>query len=119
MDTLIEFAPDLASFYVLCPIPGTEQYDEFLKAGLIRERNLDRFDTTNLTWNHPNLSAEDLQRLLFPCYRRFYSATHALGKMRRLSSSGLTRMKHSVEVAAVPFSHRYCAWNRTLPCPAD
>ena len=35
----------MVSFYVLTPIPGTEQYDEFSGAGLITEPNLDRFDT--------------------------------------------------------------------------
>jgi Radical SAM superfamily len=44
--TLRGLRPDLASFYVLTPIPGTVQYDEFLAAGLVTERNLDRFDAT-------------------------------------------------------------------------
>lgn len=46
---LQEMGPAWASFYILCPIPGTEQYDDFLARGLITERNLDRFDTTSLT----------------------------------------------------------------------
>ncbi len=37
--------PTWASFYILCPIPGTEQYDDFLAQGLITETNLDRFDS--------------------------------------------------------------------------
>ncbi len=54
---LREMDPTWASFYVLCPIPGTEQYDDFLAQGLITENNLDRFDTTCLTWRHPSLFA--------------------------------------------------------------
>lgn len=115
LDTLIDFAPDLASFYVLCPIPGTEQYDEFLKADIITERNLDRFDTTNLTWNHPNLSAREMQRQLFHCYRRFFSARHSLGRMSRLRSSGLARAVQSIEIGAQTFFHRYCAARGTHP----
>jgi hypothetical protein len=34
------------------------QYDEFLAQGLITEPNLDRFDTTCLTWRHPCFSRE-------------------------------------------------------------
>lgn len=45
LDVLQSIAPNWASFYILCPIPGTEQYDTFLEDGLITERNLDRFDT--------------------------------------------------------------------------
>ena len=49
LDVLQAIAPNWASFYILCPIPGTEQYDSFLADGWITERNLDRFDTTSLT----------------------------------------------------------------------
>ncbi len=72
---LQEMAPTLASFYILCPIPGTEQYDEFLEADLICERNLDRFDTSCLTWRHPEFSPERLSKLLFECYRDFFSVS--------------------------------------------
>ena len=30
LETLREMGPTWASFYILCPIPGTEQYDDFL-----------------------------------------------------------------------------------------
>ena len=76
LDALREMSPDVASFYVLTPIPGTQQYDEFLAAGLIYEKNLDRFDGTNPVWRHDVLASKQLSELLFTCYRRFYSATH-------------------------------------------
>ena len=76
MDILSGLSPDVASFYILCPIPGTEQYDDFLASGWITEQNLDRFDGTAPTWRHPELSAHDLQDMLFSCYRGFYSAGH-------------------------------------------
>ena len=65
LETLRELGPTWASFYILCPIPGTEQYDDFLAEGLITENNLDRFDTTCLTWRHPCFSREQLSELLF------------------------------------------------------
>src|SRR6185436_10646177 len=60
LGTLKALDPDLASFYILTPIPGTEQYDDFLSRGLIKESNMDRFDGTCPTWSHPNLSARRL-----------------------------------------------------------
>ena len=65
LEMLREMGPTWASFYILCPIPGTEQYDDFLAEGLITEKNLDRFDTTCLTWRHPHFSREQLAELLF------------------------------------------------------
>ena len=82
--TLRELAPDVASFYVLTPIPGTEQYDDFRRDGWITERNLDRYDGTCVTWRHPNLPGEDLERLLFRCYREFYPVRDVARKVGRL-----------------------------------
>jgi hypothetical protein len=79
LHVLRELRPDVSSFYILCPIPGTEQYDDFLEAGYITEPNLDRFDGTVTTWRHPELSARELQELLFSCYREFYSCAHIIG----------------------------------------
>jgi len=67
-----ELQPDVASFYILTPIPGTEQYDDYKAQGLIWERNLDRFDATCPTWRHPILSNEQLTDLLYSSYIDFY-----------------------------------------------
>ena len=99
-----------------CPIPGTEQYDEFLDQGLITERNLDRFDTTCLTWRHPSLSRERLSKLLFLCYRRFLSLRHALHNIKDETSfrSGGVLARCVGNVAMSLFT-RYCAWRHTHP----
>jgi radical SAM superfamily enzyme YgiQ (UPF0313 family) len=85
LGTLRELAPDVASFYILTPIPGTEQYDDFLRDGWITETNLDRFDGTCVTWRHPNLSKGELERLLFASYRSFYRARDVARKLGRLA----------------------------------
>jgi hypothetical protein len=79
-------SPDVASFYVLTPIPGTEQYDDFLARGLIGERNLDRFDGATLNWRHPRLAAAELERELFRCYREYYSAPAVAARLARLAA---------------------------------
>jgi hypothetical protein len=110
---LREMEPAVASFYVLCPIPGTEQYDEFLAANLITEPNLDRFDGTTPTWRHPTLSAEELEDLLYHCYRRFYSAGHmistAIKSMRRDGLGGM------IPYLGHPLFSRYAAAKREHP----
>ena len=83
--SICDLNPIHANFYILCPIPGTEQYGEFLRSGLITERNLDRFDATVLTWRHPGLSHRELASLLFRCYDTFYSLKHVISRWRRES----------------------------------
>lgn len=75
LDMIISLNPARATFHILTPIPGTEQYDEYLAEGRIWEKNLDRFDATCPTWTHPNLRPEQLTRLLHKCHRKFYGSS--------------------------------------------
>jgi len=116
LDVLREMGPTWASFYILCPIPGTEQYDDFLAQDLITEKNLDRFDTTCLTWRHPSLSRERLSQLLFKCYREFVSWRHALENVRdELSFRSGGKLARSAANIAMSLFTRFCAWRHTHP----
>lgn len=114
---LRELAPDVASFYILTPIPGTEQYQDFLESGWITEQNMDRFDATQATWKHPNLSGQDLQRLLHHCYREFYSAGDALSKfIQKIVSRWDFRTKGVLlAIGAYPLQSRLAVRNGEHP----
>jgi len=113
---LRDMNPSWASFYILCPIPGTEQYDDFLSQGLITEKNLDRFDTTCLTWQHPSLSRDQLANLLFECYRRFFSIGHSLDSARtHCFQNGRLHLGDTLGSLAMSLFVRYSAWQRTHP----
>jgi hypothetical protein len=116
LSVLQAIEPNWASFYILCPIPGTEQYDDFLAQGLITERNLDRFDTTCLTWRHPHLSSSRLSELLYDCYRRFTSIKHVI---KNIQSTALPHVRVSFweNMGSLAMSSfvRYCAWRKTHP----
>jgi len=113
LDTLIDIGPTWASFYILCPIPGTEQYEDFQKEGLITERNLDRFDTTALTWDHPNLMGPQMRAELFGCYKRFYSARHVTRIARGIKPG--SRLSGSLGLIAGAAFQRLCAAQGTHP----
>jgi len=72
LQEIIALGPDIASFYIMTPIPGTEQYKEFRRKGLIYETNLDRFDTTTPTFYHEHIAPDRLQDLLYEVAREFY-----------------------------------------------
>jgi radical SAM superfamily enzyme YgiQ (UPF0313 family) len=113
VDALKAVRPDCASFYVLTPIPGTQQYDDFSAAGWITEKNLDRFDATSTVWRHPNLDPAELQQLLFWSYQRFYSAKQILLtdidllRPKKISPGGWTTV--------VPIFMRLSAWKGIHP----
>lgn len=72
IEVLKDLRPRVASFYILTPIPGTEQYDDFWTAGKITEANLDRFDACCSTWTHPHLPRKQLEDLLYRSYVNYY-----------------------------------------------
>ena len=80
---LRELDPDVASFYILTPIPGTDQYEEFLDQGLITVDNLDRLDGTLPTWRHPHFSGNELMDLMIHCYREFANTKDVIAKIAR------------------------------------
>jgi hypothetical protein len=116
LQTLREMSPTWSSFYILTPIPGTEQYDEFRAKGWITEPNLDRYDGTHLTWRHPRLARSQLTRMLFDCYLKFHSWQHTLATVRRLRIPG--RIKGAAEIAGtvgMALFNRYCGWRKMHP----
>ncbi len=87
LEIIQQLNPAISSFYILTPIPGTEQYADYKAQGLLLEKNIDRYDATCLTWLHPTISAEDMSKLLFRCYIDFYTA---LLKTRTLTEDNRT-----------------------------
>jgi len=114
LETLNALGPTVASFYILCPIPGTEQYDDFLAEGLISEKNLDRFDGTCLTWRHPCFSRAQMTGLLFWCYRSFFSWPKLL-RMAHLTFCSRNKVAGSARNMGLSLFSRYCAWRQMHP----
>jgi radical SAM superfamily enzyme YgiQ (UPF0313 family) len=110
---LIRLSPDIASFYILTPVPGTQQYDEFRLNGRIFEANLDRFDGTCPVYTHDFLEAAQLRDTLFECYRRFYSVAHLARFCIRNRKAAFTR--GVTPHMGLPFFSRYAASRRMHP----
>ena len=97
-EVLHELDPDVASFYILTPIPGTEQYDEFLAKGWITAQSLDYLNAVHPTWRHPHLSHDDLVRLLFQLYRKFNTLERVI-KNTRFVLSRRKSLAHLIGIA--------------------
>jgi hypothetical protein len=110
---LKQLGPEWASFYVLCPIPGTEQYDDMLAQGAIVETNLDRFDATCLTWRHPHLDDRSARALLSACFRGFYDGRKLASYFLEAGWSG--QLTAAAGSAAMWGFNRYCAWKGMHP----
>ena len=115
LEVLKEIGPNSASFYILCPIPGTQQYDEFLEAGTIVEKNLDRFDATCLTWKHPVLSGTDLNNLLYNCYKSYYSIRRLASNLNQMLRYGVSPIADYSAALGSALFHRWSAHRNVHP----
>lgn len=111
LEAFCALGPEVASFWILTPIPGTEQYADFRRRGLVTEPNLDRYDAICPTWRHPNLSAAELGTWLSAYHRRFYRAADVLRKTLGSFTRVRDFRRHSL-LWAVPGFSTICRWGQ-------
>jgi radical SAM superfamily enzyme YgiQ (UPF0313 family) len=70
IDYSISLGQTLAQFKMLTPYPGTPLFKHMEPQ--VFEKDWEKFDGFSVTFEHPNLSARELQFLLAAAYARFY-----------------------------------------------
>ncbi|MEM9064232.1 MAG: radical SAM protein [Planctomycetota bacterium] len=108
VDWAIDCGITTATFHIATPYPGTAFYKQIERAGRLRTTNWDLFDTRHAVFEHPSLSADELESGYWRSYRRFYSmGSIARGSLRHCSA--LQGLKHFGY--AVGWKRLEPAWN--------
>lgn len=70
----LKLMPDMAKVTITIPFPGTELYNQYEKAGLIKSRDWAKYmlHGGGDIYTHPNLSHETLEKYYDLFYHRFY-----------------------------------------------
>ena len=66
--------PDLATFFILTPFPGTRLFDEASSKGWIEDWNWEHYDMIHAVMSTEHLSRAEVQEELYRCYRDFYGS---------------------------------------------
>jgi anaerobic magnesium-protoporphyrin IX monomethyl ester cyclase len=66
--------PDIATFMVLTPFPGTEIYDEARENGWIESEEWGDYDMIHAVMPTERLTVEEVQEEIFRCYRGFFGS---------------------------------------------
>jgi anaerobic magnesium-protoporphyrin IX monomethyl ester cyclase len=77
--------PDIASFFVLTPFPGTEVFNEAKTNGWIEDYNWVNYDMVHATMPTKYLSRREVQQELYDCYDSFFGSWNR--RYKRISSS--------------------------------
>ncbi|HBJ80580.1 MAG TPA: B12-binding domain-containing radical SAM protein, partial [Pseudothermotoga sp.] len=69
---------EIVQFSIMTPYPGTKLYEK-LKSK-ITVKDLSMFDGTNLVFQHPKFSPDELKKLFFKAYYSIYSTPRLIFK---------------------------------------
>lgn len=83
-----ELPLDLVEFFVLTPLPGSEDHQRMVKEGAWLEPDLNKYDTEHPCSKHPKMSHEEWMRAYHDAWKSFYSFEHIETIFRRRYAEG-------------------------------
>jgi radical SAM superfamily enzyme YgiQ (UPF0313 family) len=79
-----ELPVDLLEFFYLTPLPGSEDHQKLVHAGVPVDPDLNKYDLNHVTTAHPRMSAEEWERTYRMAWEQYYTTDHVEAVLRRL-----------------------------------
>jgi radical SAM superfamily enzyme YgiQ (UPF0313 family) len=103
-----EIPLDLAEFFIMTPLPGSVDHQNFYKQGVPMEPDTNMYDTSHVCVKHPNMTHEELMKAYWNAWKSFYSKEHLQtllnrrkGPRRRILMSSLIWFRNAVFVEGI------------------
>jgi len=84
-----ELPIDFLEFFILTPLPGSEDHKKLWEQGVPMDPDMNRYDTNHVTIAHPNMSADELQGIWWEAWQRYYTRAHLVTILRRALANGI------------------------------
>jgi radical SAM superfamily enzyme YgiQ (UPF0313 family) len=78
-----ELPIDLLEFFLLTPLPGSEDHKKLHLSGVPMERDLNRYDLVHVTTRHTTMSDDELRAIYHNAWDLYYSPEHVERVIRR------------------------------------
>ena len=78
-----ELPIDLLEFFLLTPLPGSEDHKKLYLAGVPMERDLNQYDLVHVTTRHARMSDDELLAIYYKAWDLYYSPEHVEQVIRR------------------------------------
>jgi radical SAM superfamily enzyme YgiQ (UPF0313 family) len=98
-----ELPLDMLEFFILTPLPGSEDHRTLWRNGAAMERDLNNYDLEHVVADHPVMTRAELQSSYQEAWTLYYSRKHVETVLRRGAASGVPLT--SLVKAMVPFIH--------------
>jgi radical SAM superfamily enzyme YgiQ (UPF0313 family) len=83
-----ELPVDVLEFFLLTPLPGSEDHKVLYEKGVWMDPDLNNFDTNHVVTAHPLMSKEEWERAYWLAWETYYSDEHVERVMRRAAATG-------------------------------
>ena len=80
---MIEIGVDIATFYLLAPLPGSEDYAAAVRDETLLEPDFNEYFRDQAMVSHPSLSATELEAELRAAVRAFWKWRHVVARLAR------------------------------------
>jgi len=84
VETLKGIGFDLVSFFILTPLPGSEDHIRQYVAGIPMDQDLNNYDSFQPVIDHPLMSRKQWQEAYNRAWRQFYTARQMTAALRRI-----------------------------------
>jgi hypothetical protein len=84
-----ELPIDLLEFFVLTPLPGSEDHQVLWKNGIAMEPDLNRYASEHACTAHPLMSKTELEDIYREAWSLYYTPAHMKTLLRRAAATGL------------------------------
>ncbi|MGE0418576.1 MAG: radical SAM protein, partial [Acetobacteraceae bacterium] len=85
-----ELPIDFLEFFILTPLPGSEDHQKLYLANVEMDADLNRYDTFHVVTAHPNMSRPEWEDVYRTAWRTYYSLEHMETLMRRAAATGIS-----------------------------
>jgi radical SAM superfamily enzyme YgiQ (UPF0313 family) len=93
---LLDVGVDLATFFVVTPLPGTEDHDKAVRESTIADWDFNQYDSQHMVSQHPRMTTAQVMQAYRDAYRTFYSARNTLRYLlARPATTGLSPLSRT------------------------
>jgi len=102
-----ELPVDLLEFFVLTPLPGSQDHKEMHLRGTWMDPDLNRYDLEHVTTDHPLMSRAEWQAIYERAWGLYYSREHIVTLLKRAVASRISAARLANMIFYFYASHTY------------
>jgi hypothetical protein len=84
-----ELPVDILEFFLLTPLPGSEDHRKLWQAKEDMDPDLNKYDLEHAVAGHPRMTPAELQRVYLEAWSLYYTPRHLETTLRRAAASGI------------------------------